>query len=264
MNVAGVFLWLGLFPGVVAALSAAIAAGSVRRSRRLRRAVPVTCRDLADMRKPPKKVIVAGRVNAGPGGLLTGPVTMRPCLWWQVDVYSTREYRDNTVTRQRTVHDLRRSGNAVELADDTGSVLLDGDVFGKVIVAAEDSDSSWGVTTQDMVEEGKRRHRLLLGRLRDADICDFVENRPLEFTVFEKRLEPERKVTVLATPVRHEQGWRLAAWRGDGAIVHDLAQLRADADKEARKNARFAVVFTKVTAVVLGIAGIAQVVQFYT
>jgi hypothetical protein len=246
-------------PGAIAGIFGATAARRRGLGRRLRRAVPVTCRELAAMTRAPALVVVTGRVQPGPTGQLTGPVTGGPCLWWRVDETHAYQQEGRTYTSDAVTH---RAEATVELRDDTGSVLLDGRVFDRFIAVYDiDNPTGFRVATHDFVEGRRGGRRALLARLRDLGICDFTGDPPATFTFHEMRVEQHRKVTVLGAPVRHGHGWWLTAQRGGGSSVEDLATLCADADREAAGLSRFARSFALCSGALLAIAGVAQVVM---
>ncbi len=243
-------------PGAIAGVFGATAAHRRRLSRRLRQAVPVSCRELAAMAPAPKLVVVTGRIQPGPTGQLAGPVTARPCLWWRVDESHTYRHEGHTYTTDAVSH---RAEATVELHDDTGSVPLDGQVFDRFIAIYDiDHPTGFQLATHDIVKGRRGGRRNLLARLRELGICDFVDNPPASFTFHEMRVEQYRRVTVLGTPVRHGHGWRLTAPRGGGSSVQDLATLRAEADHEAAGLRRFARAFALCSGALLAVAGVAQ------
>ena len=93
----------------------------------------------------------------------------------------------------------------MELSDDTGSVLLDGQVFDRFIAVYDiDHPTGFQLATHDIVK-GRRGGRLkLLARLGELGICDFADDPPASFTFHEMRVEQYRRATVLGAPVRHE------------------------------------------------------------
>jgi hypothetical protein len=245
-------------PGAIAGVFGATAARRLGLTRRLRRAVPMTCRELAAADQPPKLIVLTGRVRPGPAGQLTAPVTTRPCLWWRVDEKHTYRQESRTYTTDAVTH---RAQATVELHDDTGAVPLDGAVFDRFIAVYDiDNPTAFQVATHDFVEGKRGGRRDLLVRLRDLGICDFVEKPPPSFTFHEMRVEEYRRVTVLATPVRHDEGWRLTATHGGGCSVQDLATLRADAERETASLRRVTRAFALCSAAVLAVAGVAQAV----
>lgn len=248
-------------PGAIAGIFGATAAHRRRLSRRLRRAVPVTCRELAAMDQAPRLVVVTGRVQPGPTGQLTSPVTSSPCLWWRVDETHTYRQEARTYTTSAVSH---RAEATVELYDDTGSVLLDGQVFDRFISVYDiDNPTGFQLATHDIVNGRRGGRRKLLARLRELGICDFVDDPPPSFTFHEMRVEQYRRVTVLGTPVRHERGWRLTAGRGGGSSVQDLATLLADADREAASLHRVTRAFALSSGALLAVAGVAQAVLLW-
>jgi hypothetical protein len=248
-------------PGAIAGIFGATAAHRRRLSRRLRRAVPVTCQELAAMNQAPSLVVMTGRVQPGPTGQLTSPVTTSPCLWWRVDETHTYRQGVRTYTTNAVTHRVEAT---VELSDDTGSVLLDGQVFDRFISVHDiDNPTGFQLATHDIVEGNRGGRRKLLARLGELGICDFVDDPPASFTFHEMRVEQYRRVTVLGTPVRHDRGWRLIAGRGGGSSVRDLASLRADADREAASLRRVARAFALGSGALLAVAGLTQAVLLW-
>ena len=245
-------------PGAIAGIFGATAARRGQLSRRLRRATPVTCRELAAMDQAPSLVVVTGRVQPGPTGQLAGPVTARPCLWWRVDETHTYRQEARTYTTTPVTH---RAEVTVSLYDDTGSVLLDGQVFDRFISVYDiDNPTGFRLATHDIVEGQRGGRQKLLVRLRDLGICDFVDDPPPSFTFHEMRVEEYREVTVLGTPVRHDRGWRLVASPGGGSSTQGLETLLADADRAATSLRRVARAFALGSGALLAIAGVAQAV----
>jgi len=243
-------------PAAIAGIFGATAAHRQGLGRRLRRAVPMTCRELAATDQAPKLVVVTGRVQPGPTGQLTAPVTQRRCLWWRVDETHTYQQELRTYTTSAVTH---RSQTIVELQDDTGSVLLDGQVFDRFIAVYDiDNPTGFQLATHDIVK-GERGGRLkVLARLRELGICDYADDPPASFTFHEMRVDQYSKVTVLGAPVRHDHGWRLTALRGGGSSTQDLATLLADADREATGLGRFARTFALISGGLVAVAGVAQ------
>jgi len=257
-DVVVVVLAIAAAPGAVAGIFGATAARRLRLSRRLRRAVPLTCRELAAMDQAPSLVVVTGRVQPGPTGPLTSPVTTSPCLWWRVDETHTYRQEARTYTTNAVTH---RAQVTVELYDDTGAVLLDGQVFDRFISVYDiDNPTGFQLATHDIVNGRRGGRRNLLERLRELGICDFVADPPPSFTFHEMRVEEYRRVTVLGRPVRHDGGWRLTAGPGGGSSVQDLETLRADAEREAASLRRVTRAFALSSGALLAVAGVAQAV----
>jgi hypothetical protein len=245
-------------PGAIAGIFGATAAHRLRLSRRLRRAVPMTCRELAATDRAPGMVVLTGRVQPGPTGQLSAPVTGSPCLWWRVDETHSYQQEGRTYTTDAATH---RAEATVELRDDTGSILLDGRVFDRFIAVYDiDNPTAFQVATHDIVKGRRGGRGRLLARLRDLGMCDYADDPPATFTFHEMRVEQYRKVTVLGTPVRHEDGWRLSTSRGGGSSVWDLATLRTDAAREAASLRRVTRAFALCSGALLAVAGVAQVV----
>lgn len=243
-------------PAAIAGIFGATAAHRRRLGRRLRRAVPMTCRELAATERPPSLVVVTGRVQAGPTGHLAGPVTDSPCLWWRLDETHSYRQEGRTYTSDAVTH---RAQATVELHDDTGSVLLDAEVFDRFIAVYDiDNPTAFQVATHDIVKGRRGGRRNVLARLQKLGLCDFADDPPANFTFHEMRVEQYRKVTVLATPVRHEHGWLLTARHGGGSSVQELAALRTDADREAASLHRFARAFALCSGALLAVAGAVQ------
>lgn len=253
-----VIAWLAVAaaPAAIAGVFGATAAHRQSLGRRLRRAVPMTCRELAATNRAPKLVVVTGRVQPGPTGQLTAPVTQRRCLWWRVDETHTYQQELRTYTTGAVTH---RAQAIVELHDDTGSVLLDGQVFDRFLAMYDiDNPTGFQVATHDLVKGDAGGRLKLLVRLRELGICDFVDNPPPSFTFHEMRVDQYSRVTVLGAPVRHDDGWRLTALHGGGSSTQDLATLLADADREAAGLYRFARACVLVSGALLAVAGATQ------
>lgn len=256
-----VLLAVAAAPGAIAGVFGATAARRRRLSRRLRRAVPVTCRELAATDRAPGLVVVTGRVQPGPSGQLTAPVTNSRCLWWRVDQTHTYRQEGRTYTSNAVTH---RATATVELHDDTGSVLLDGQVFDRFISVYDiDNPTGFRLATHDIVKGDRGGRRKLLARLHELGICDFAGDPPPSFTFHEMRVEQYRRVTVLGTPVRQERGWCLTAAGGGGSSVHDLATLRAEADREAAGLHRVTRAFALCAGALLAVAGAVQVAALW-
>ncbi|MEU4160090.1 hypothetical protein [Actinoplanes sp. NPDC026670] len=243
-------------PGAIAAVFGATAARRQSLSRRLRQAVPMTCRELAATDRAPKLVLMAGRLQPGPTGQLTSPVTQRRCLWWRVDETHTYEQELRTYTTSPVTH---RSQAVVEMHDETGSVLLDGQLFDRFLEVYDiDNPTGFRLATHDIVEGNRGGRGKLLLRLGELGICDFADNPPPKFTFHEMRVDQYSRITVLGAPVRDGDSWRLTARHGGGSSTQSLETLLAEADREAGGLFRFVRVFTLIAATLAALAGLAQ------
>jgi hypothetical protein len=80
-----------------------------------------TCAALAAARRAAGRVAVSGVTAPGPAGMLTAPLSGKPCVWYRVNVGHTSESADS---RDDVTSWSRTAGHPTAVDDGTGRVLL--------------------------------------------------------------------------------------------------------------------------------------------
>lgn len=205
-----------------------------RRSRRLKLAPVVSCGELNQAGKLPRRVLVRGVLRSGAGGPVIAPLTGEPCAWYQLEI------REDPVSEEDPLNITTRASSTVYLDDGTGWVALSDDMLGTFFWDTElrrgAAHGHYGTAHADGEEL-----RPALARLRAVCPAPFGPNTSLDgISVRELHYRDGTAVTVLARPRRSAGGVLLAAGRGDGSSFRDIKELRREATGERGEYLGFA------------------------
>lgn len=246
----------GLAAGGVGLSMWLVGAHRGRLASRLRKAPLMTCREVAEAKFLPRRVVIAGRVVEGSTPPLRGPVSGKPCLWYRIHISGLHDPYRETISYSFA----HRAEGMIAIKDHTGTVQVSARVLDRYIAIADIGNDHTCEVPEHFTAD-KKRHREVCERLRAAGLWEKPDD-VKDLSFHEMRVDVGRSITVLGTPRRHgADGWVLQAHRGDGSSVRDLEKLRADADEElvdlrkiVRPASKAAVVLFAVSAACHGLA----------
>jgi len=213
-SIGGLLLMLGVMAGAVGLSMWLVGAHRGRLGRRLAKAPRMTCRELAEARFLPRRVIITGRVVQGPAEPLRAPVSNKLCVWYRVDISG---HVPGLEVKHFTVR--HRAEGMITVQDDTGTVLVSARALDRYI-AATDVGNDFTCEVPRHTVPDKKQHKDVCERLRAAGVWD----RPTSvegLSFHEMRVEAGRELTILGTPRRRgADGWVLEARQGDGSSGH--------------------------------------------